>query len=47
MVNLDEAYSFLGQIGLTTSEVCGGAARDTAPSQHASTINTLIGTGKL
>ncbi|CAK0878523.1 unnamed protein product, partial [Prorocentrum cordatum] len=47
MVNLDEAYSFLGQLGLTATDARGGAARDTAPSQHASTLNTLIGTGKL
>lgn len=47
LVNLDEAYSFLGKIGLTTGDVRGGASRETAPSEHASTLNALLGTGKL
>ena len=47
MVNLDEAYSLLGKLGLTAGDVRGGPSRETAPSEHASTLNTLLGTGKI
>ena len=45
--NLDEAYSFLGKLGLIGSDARSGASRDTGPSEHASTLNALMGTGKL
>ena len=47
LVNLDEAYSFLGELGLIAGDNRTGASKETAPSKHASTLNTLIGTGKL
>ena len=47
LVNLDEAYSFLGKLGLIGGDVRGGGSKETSPSEHASTLNTLMGTGKL
>lgn len=40
-----QAYSFLGAFGLM--EVRGGGTKDGSPSEHASSLNTFLGTGKV
>ena len=44
--NVDEAYPFMQQMGWM-QEKSGGGQTGSAPSQNASRLNTLLGTGKL
>lgn len=44
--NVDEAYPFMQQMGWM-QEKSGGGQAGSAPSQNASKLNTLLGTGKL
>ena len=46
LVNLDESYSFLQSMGMISSDTSKARGKDSNPSVHASTLNTLIGTGK-
>lgn len=46
LVNVDEAYSLLSQLGLLACDQRGGPSKEMSPSEHASTLNTLLGTGR-
>ena len=46
ILNMDEGYEFLGALSVNAGGAAAGS-KDTGPCAHASTLNTLLGTGKL
>ena len=46
VANLDEAYEFLRELGLITPDSGATSNKEKGPNAHASTLNTLLGTGK-
>ena len=45
--NIDEAYGFLQAFGWMNDNKNGGQSANACPSQNASKLNTLVGTGKI
>ena len=46
ILNMDEGYEFLGALSVNAGGAAAGS-KDTGPCAYASTLNTLLGTGKL